>query len=140
MAHYAFINNQNIVVQVIVGRDEDDLENLPEGFDSWESYYSELHNMKCLRTSYNTHHNKHFYYDSEGQEQPTDTQEKALRGNYAGEGFTYDPVNDVFIRPKPFESWILNEEIWDWEAPVPYPDDNQYYEWSDKAQNWVLIP
>lgn len=140
MAHYCFLNSNNIVQQVIVGKDEDDLIDLPEEFDSWEDFYGDLHNMKCLRTSYNTYHNKHISYDSDGTPVETETPEKAFRGNYAGIGFTYDEENDVFIPPQPFNSWILNEEIWDWESPVPYPDDDQYYEWSEKAQNWVLIP
>lgn len=128
MAHYAFLNGNNIVELVIPGRDEDDLELLPKEFSTWEEYYSNLHNKKCLRTSYNTFGNQH------------QNDKTPFRGNYAGIGFTYDEVNDVFIAPQPFYSWILDTDTWLWNSPIPYPDDGLYYEWSEKAQNWVLIP
>lgn len=128
MAHYAFINGNNIVEMVIPGREEDDTENLPEEFSSWEEFYGNLHNKKCLRTSYNTFGNEHHDGGT------------AFRGNYAGKNFTYDEENDVFIAPQPFDSWVLNTDTWLWDAPVPYPDDGQYYEWSEKAVNWILIP
>ena len=128
MAHYVFLNGNNIVESVIPGRDEDDTENLPEGFSSWEEYYGDYHNKKCLRTSYNTFGNEHLDGGT------------AFRGNYAGKNFSYDEENDVFIAPQPYDSWVLDTDKWTWGAPVAYPDDGLYYEWSEKAVNWVLIP
>ena len=129
MAHYSFINENNIVVEVITGKDEDDLETLPEDFSSWEEYYETLRDgLTCKRTSYNTHLNEH----SEGG--------TAFRGNYAGIGFTYDPDNDVFYAEQPYPSWTLDESTWDWIPPVPYPDDDQRYVWNEDEEAWDLIP
>jgi len=90
MAHYAFINDHNIVTQVIVGRDEDDL---VEGVTSWEEYYGERHNQRCLRTSYNTRAGEHVLGGT------------PFRGNYAGVGYSYDETLDAFLPPKPHASW-----------------------------------
>lgn len=123
MAHYAFINENNTVTQVIVGRDEDDL---AEGVTSWETYYGERMGQRCLRTSYNTYGNKHL----EGG--------APFRGNYAGVGFTYDEENDVFVAPKPFPSWTLND-FYLWEAPVPYPTDGEEHVWNENRKEWELV-
>ena len=111
MAHYAFIDNNNIVTEVIVGIDE---EELIEGKDP-ETWYSEFRNQKCLRTSYNGN----------------------IRKNFAGIGFTYDETRDAFIAPKPFDSWILDEETCRWEAPVEKPEGNYY--WNEELGNWSEI-
>ena len=79
-----------------------------------------------LQTSYNTHGNQH----PEG---------RPLRGNYAGIGFSYDAQNDVFIAPKPFNSWVLNESNWLWEAPVAMPDDGKVYNWDEETTNWKEV-
>ena len=79
-----------------------------------------------LQTSYNTHGNQH----PEG---------RPLRGNYAGIGYTYDATNDVFIAPKLFNSWILNESTWLWEAPTPMPDDGKVYTWDEETTNWKEV-
>ena len=76
-----------------------------------------------LQTSYNTHGNQH----------PNGT---PLRGNYAGIGYTYDSVNDVFYAPQPYPSWTLNNTTWLWEAPVPYPQDDKKYTWDETITNW----
>jgi hypothetical protein len=90
MAHYAFINADGIVTEVIVGRDENDL---PEGISSWEDYYAtKRDNQVCKRTSYNT------YIDENGVSQHR-TGGTPFRGTYAGIGYTYDAVNDVFVAP-----------------------------------------
>ena len=120
MGHYAFLNDDNIVTEVITGNEED------QGTD-WEEYYGKIRNQICKRTSYNTLANEHLLGGD------------AFRGNYAGIGFTYDPINDVFIAPQPFESWILNETSWIWEAPVPYPDDDKFYNWDEENKEWDLI-
>jgi hypothetical protein len=78
-----------------------------------------------IQTSYNTYGNQH-------------PQNRPLRGNYAGVGYTYDAVNDVFYAPKPYPSWTLNESTWTWEAPVPMPTDDQLYKWDETTVNWVI--
>jgi hypothetical protein len=62
-----------------------------------------------------------------------------FRKNYAGIGYSYDRVRDAFIPPKPFESWILNEDTCLWDAPVDMPDDDQMYTWNEETSNWDLI-
>jgi hypothetical protein len=63
----------------------------------------------------------------------------SIRKNFAGIGFTYDKDRDAFISPKPFASWILNEDTCNWEAPVPYPSDSNEYTWNEETQSWKLI-
>lgn len=125
MAHYAFLDDNNIVVDVIVGKDENDL---PHGITSWETYYGELRGMRCLRTSVNTLAGKH----KNGK--------TPFRGNYAGIGFTYDEEKDVFIPPKPsYESFVLDEEEHVWMPPAPYPDDGLHYEWDEDSVTWIRV-
>jgi hypothetical protein len=112
MAHYAFINENNKVTEVIVGIDE---EELIEGLDP-ETWYSNFRGQTCKRTSYNGN----------------------IRKNYAGIGFTYDSELDAFIPPKPYLSWLLNEETCDWVAPVEYPEDGFTYVWNENQTNWEL--
>ena len=100
MAHYAFINEDNIVDQVIVGRDEDDV---VDGISDWETYYGNIHGKRCLRTSYNTLAGQHT------------TGGTPFRGNYAGIGYEYREDLDAFIPPMPSGEWILNEETYSWE-------------------------
>ena len=121
MAHYAFLNMQNIVTEVIVGKDETD------GPINWEIHYGNIREQVCKRTSYNTTGGVH----SEGG--------VAFRKNYAGIGFSYDEVRDAFIPPKPFDSWMLNETTCLWEAPVEYPTDGQRYRWNEELGTWDLI-
>jgi len=123
MAHYALINEHNIVTQVIVGRDENDL---PDGITSWEDYYGNFHGQTCVRTSYNTHGNQH----TDGG--------TPFRGNYAGIGFTYDPELDVFVSPQPFPSWVLDKATFLWTAPIPYPDDGKLYVWDENTLQWIV--
>lgn len=111
MAHYALLDENNIVTAVITGRDETETENGVY----WELYYGKQFGQKCLRTSY--HGN--------------------IRKQYAGIGYTYDFEAGVFISPQPFPSWILDEN-YDWIAPVPYPQDGQTYVWDETTQTWVL--
>ena len=127
MAHYAFLNDNNIVTEVITGVDEDQKDDLPEGFDSWEDWYADFRGQTCKRTSYNTIANEH---TGEGT---------AYRGNYAGIGYTYDSENDVFYAPKPYSKWVLNENTWTWEAPEESPDDGKEYIWNDNKGEWEEI-
>ena len=121
MAHYAFLNMQNIVTEVIVGKNETD------GPTNWEIHYSNFREQVCKRTSYNTKGGVH----SEGG--------VPFRKNYAGIGYTYDETRDAFIPPKPFDSWTLNENSCLWESPVAYPDDGQMYTWNEELGTWDLV-
>lgn len=128
MAHYAFLNMQNIVTEVIVGKDETD------GPTNWEMHYGNFREQVCKRTSYNTRGGVHY---TNGE--PSADQSQAFRKNYAGIGYTYDETRDAFIPPKPFDSWTLNEDSCLWEAPVAYPDDGQQYTWNEETTSWDLI-
>jgi hypothetical protein len=63
-----------------------------------------------------------------------------LRGNYAGIGYTYDKVNDVFYEPQPYLSWSLNHNTWTWQPPVPYPVDGKLYSWDESSLSWIALP
>jgi len=112
MAHYAFLDSDNIVTEVITGIDETEL---IEGLDP-ETWYGNFRGQVCKRTSYNGNYRK----------------------NYAGRGYTYDAERDAFIAPKPFDSWLLDEETCRWEAPVPYPTDGFTYYWNESDTDWEL--
>jgi len=110
MAHYAFLDENNVVVEVIVGIDETEL---IEG-KSPEEWYGEFRGMKCVRTSYNA----------------------KIRKVFAGQGSTYDSEKDVFYPYKPYPSWILDEEKWQWVAPVAPPENIHDYHWWEEGQSW----
>jgi hypothetical protein len=130
MAHYAQLDSENVVVNVFVGRDEDDL---AEGIDDWETYYAP-EGYTVRQTSYNTRGGVH-YTDGE----PSEDQRKALRFNYAGIGFTYDEDRDAFIPPKPYDSWVLDEATCLWVAPIEYPADGGVYTWDESEGDWVEV-
>ena len=123
MAHYAHINEQNIVDQVIVAEQDFINTGLVGDPNSW------------IQTSYNTRGGIHYQPDSND---PSEDQTKAFRKNFAGIGYFYDSNRDAFIPPKPFNTWILNEESCYWEAPVPFPNNGNSYEWDDETVSWVL--
>lgn len=132
MGHYAFINTNNIVTEVITGRDEDEAVG---GITDWEAYYAtQREGMRCLRTSYNTRGG--VYYNPETGK-PVKDQTKAFRLNYAGQGYTYDEKLDGFIPPKPYPSWKLNTKTGLWDAPVKMPTKGGPYTWDEDAQSWV---
>jgi len=112
MAHYAFLDANNAVTEVIVGVDETEL---IEGLDP-ETWYGNFRKQKCVRTSYNN----------------------SIRKQYAGIGFTYDADADVFIAPQPYSSWTLDENH-DWQPPTPYPADGKIYAWFEPNQQWIEI-
>ena len=120
MAHYAFLDENNIVTEVIVGKDEGE-----EGRD-WEQWYGEFRGQTCKRTSYNTIGGVH----TKGG--------IPFRKNYAGIGYTYDTQLDAFIPPKPFASWLLNENTAQWEAPVAMPTDGKMYSWDEDTVSWKV--
>jgi len=122
MAHYAFLDENNIVTEVIVGKDESNF--------SWEQQYSFIRGQLCKRTSYNTNAGIHKLGGT------------AFRKNFAGIGYTYDETRDAFIPPKPYNSWILNEDTCNWNAPVALPieelEENEYYFWNESIINWEI--
>jgi hypothetical protein len=130
MAHYAVLDDNNMVTDVITGRDEDDLDALPDGFASWEEYYSNVLGARCLRTSYNTQMGQHL----EGKE--------PFRLNYSSIGGYYDEELDGFIPAKPegLDSWVLNPEEGQWYPPFPPPDDGLAYNWDEVLQHWERRP
>ena len=119
MAHYAFLNMQNIVTEVITGKDETD------GPTNWEIHYGNIREQVCKRTSYNTKGGQHLDGGT------------AFRKNYAGIGYTYDYARDAFIPPKPFPSWTLNANTCLWDPPVEMPSDGKLYLWDEENQTWV---
>jgi len=109
MAHYAFLDENNIVTEVITGIDETEL---IEGLDT-ETWYGNFRGQTCKRTSYNNN----------------------IRKQYAGIGFTYDAYNDVFITPQPYLSWLLDADH-NWQAPTPRPEGMGWY-WNEAEQVWL---
>lgn len=123
MAHYALLDENNIVINVITGVDENiiqiDIDGAEIGgtTELWEIFYASrvwLNAKSCKRTSYNNN----------------------IRKNYAGIGYTYDADKDAFIAPKPYDSWLLNEDSCRWEAPIPMPTKGNWY-WDEELGNWV---
>ena len=117
---YVGLDNNNIVTEVIVGKNEGE-----ENID-WEVHYGNFRGQVCKRTSYNTSGGIH----KEGG--------TPFRKNYAGIGYSYDEQRDAFIAPKPYASFVLNEDTCLWEAPVPYPTDGERYLWNEEELEWVL--
>lgn len=110
MAHYAFLNENNIVTDVIVGIDETEL---IEGLDP-ETWYSAFKGQVCKRTSYNNR----------------------IRGTFAGIGYSYNEEEDIFISPQLYPSWLRNGSFW--EAPIPKPTDGTYL-WNEANLEWIEV-
>jgi len=121
MGHYAKITD-GIVQQVIVAEAE------------FFNTFVDSSPGEWIQTSYNTRGGVHYKPDSN---EPSEDQTKALRKNYAGIGFSYDRIRDAFIPPKPFASWVLNEETCLWNAPTPMPTDDKIYIWDEATTSWV---
>jgi hypothetical protein len=123
MAYYAFLDKNNIVTEVIPGKDEGE-----DGID-WEVWYGEFRGQTCKRTSYNTQHGIHKLDGT------------PFRKNYAGIGFKYDAERDAFITPQPWPSWTLNEETCQYDPPVPYPRDESrnVYVWNEEKVTWERL-
>ena len=119
MAHFAKIGKDNIVEQVEVVNNavlmKDGEENEQQGVE----FLQNLHGNRDLyiQTSYNNN----------------------FRKNYAGVGYTYDQTRDAFIPPKPFPSWVLNEDTCVWNAPTAMPDDGKMYDWDEDTTSWVIV-
>jgi hypothetical protein len=127
MAHFAKLDNLGVVVFVTVGRDEDNGKELELCARTGDTY---------RQTSYNTRGGVH--YDPATGE-PSADQSKAFRKNYAGIGYRYDIDRDAFIPPKPYPSWILNQNSCLWEPPVAMPDDGKLYSWDEATTSWVEL-
>ena len=128
MAHFALLDENNIVTFVTVGRDED---------NGKEAELNARTGQVYKQTSYNT---RGGIYYTPGTSEPDPDQSKAFRKNYAGIGYTYDSVIDGFIPPQPYPSWLLNTTTGLWEAPVPYPTDGKQYVWDEDVLSWVKAP
>jgi len=89
-----------------------------------------------VETSYNTRGGIYYLPNSNT---PDPDQSKALRANYAGVGFTYDSINNVFYAPQPYPSWIISAPTWEWQAPVPYPSTGGPYTWDEATQSWIAV-
>ena len=111
MAHYAFLDANNVVTEVITGVDETEL---IEGLNT-ETWYGNFRGQVCKRTSYNNN----------------------ICKQYAGIGYTYDADADVFVAPQPYPSWTLDNNH-DWQPPTPMPSDADYY-WDEDTQTWLLV-
>ena len=119
MSHFAEINSENIVTNVIVA-DQEFIDSGAVGdANNW------------IQTSYNTRGGVHYAPDSN-----TPDGGVALRKNYAGIGFTYDETKDAIIAPQPFASWTLDDDTCQWNAPVAYPDDDKMYMWDEDNTQW----
>jgi hypothetical protein len=127
MAHYAFLDENNTVTEVIVGKNENE-----DNID-WEVHYGNFRGQTCKQTSYNTQGGVHSLGGT------------PFRKNYAGIGYTYDSERDAFIPPKPYASWQLEETSCLWEAPVAYPTDvgteesPKQYTWNEDTASWTLV-
>ena len=112
MAHYAFLDENNIVTEVITGIEETEQ---IDGLDT-ETWYGQFRGQTCKRTSYN---NK-------------------IRGHYAAIGHKYDATLDIFVAPQPYPSWVMLPDGF-WTSPLPYPTDEKRYEWDESTENWVEV-
>ena len=124
MAHFAKINENNIVTQVVVVNDSDG-NNDTDGQNFLNNLFKTTHTWK--KTSYNTYGNTHRLGGT------------PYRKNFASVGFTYDSSRDAFIEPKPYNSWTLDETTCLWEPPVAYPTDGKSYEWDEDNRQWVEV-
>jgi hypothetical protein len=120
MAHFAQLDENNVITQVIVVHnnellDENGQESESQGIAFCKSLFGE--NTTWVQTSYN----------------------KTFRKNYAGVGYQYDSVRDAFISPQPYPSWVLDEDICQWQSPVAYPDDGKSYAWDEALVSWIEV-
>ena len=123
MAYYAFLDENNVVTEVITGIDENIIQTDTDGTqvggntEAWDTFYDIFRGQVCKRTSYNNN----------------------IRKNYASIGYTYDEAKDAFIPPKPYNSWVLNEDTCLWQAPTSYPTDGGNYKWSEDDLTWKEV-
>lgn len=128
MAHWAEIDENNIVIRVTVGDNND-----PAGDEGYQWLIDNLGGT-WIKTSFNTRNGKRV-----NPETNEITDEPGFRGNYAGVGYTYNADLDAFIPPKPFESWIIDQESFSWKSSVEYPNDGSQYIWDEETTSWKQI-
>ena len=128
MAHWAELDENNIVTRVLVGDNND-----PAGDEGYQWLLDNLGGT-WVKTSYNAVGGKR-----RNPETGEVTEEAGFRKNYAGIGYTFDAGRDAFIPPKPFNSWVLNEDTCLWDAPTPYPADGKMYRWDEDTTAWVEV-
>lgn len=142
MAHYAFLDENNIVTEVIVGVNENTIQYegskvIGGSTEAWEEFYGNLRSQACKRTSYNAKHGQ--VYDL-----VTDSfiDGASFRKNFAQPGYTYREDLDAFIKPQPYSSWTLDEAHGRWMPPVEYPDNMEPIKWiwNEETQGWDLNP
>ena len=118
MGNFALLNEDNVVVNIITGRNEDEV---VDGISDWEAHYSEVTGFTAVRTSFNSN----------------------FRNEYARIGGTYDPIKDRFVSEQPYPSWILDSKTGKWKAPVanPWTTDEEKTEWywDESVVSWVLV-
>jgi hypothetical protein len=117
MAHFAELDESNIVTQVIVIHNNELMDNGVESEAKGIAFCQSLFGGNWVQTSYNSN----------------------IRKNYAGIGYTYDATRDAFVPPKPFNSWVLDEDTCQWQAPIPYPQDENNYLWDEDTTSWVVL-
>jgi hypothetical protein len=117
MAHFAQLDNNQVIQVIVVHNNELLDENGIEQESKGQEFCANLLGGTWLQTSYNA----------------------SIRKNYAGLGFLYDSTRDAFIPPKPFDSWVLNEDTCNWQSPVTYPSDGKVYEWNESTASWVPV-
>tara|TARA_Y100000310_G_scaffold96207_1_gene93975 strand:- start:57 stop:443 length:387 start_codon:yes stop_codon:yes gene_type:complete len=128
MAHFVEVDSNNIVIRCLVVDDKDTQDSEGNEIESiGATYLSDGLGGTWKKTSYNTHAGIHKLGGT------------PYRKNYAGKGFTYDETRDAFIPPKPFPSWVLNEDTCLWDAPVAMPDDGNDYDWNEDTTSWDEI-
>lgn len=132
MSHWAEIDDNNIVVRVLVGDNND-----PNGDEGYQWFVENL-GGRWIKTSYNAIGGKR-----RNPETNEITDDLGFRKNYAGIGYTWDEARDAFIPPKPYNSWVLNEDSCQWETPIPMPTEpapeGKVYVWNESIINWELI-
>lgn len=120
MAHFAQLDDNNQVTQVIVVNNSDILDDSGQESEAVGIAFCQSligADMRWVQTSYNGR----------------------IRKNYAGAGYTYDEGRDAFIPPKPYSSWVLDEALCIWAPPVPWPEDDQLWRWDEDSLGWVLV-
>ncbi len=128
MAHWAELDENNVVTRVLVGDNND-----PAGDEGYQWLIDNLGGT-WVKTSYNAIGGKR-----RNPETGEITEDAGFRKNYAGIGYTYDSTRDAFLPPKPFNSWVLNEDTCLWDAPVAYPTDGKLYAWNEDTTSWDLV-
>jgi hypothetical protein len=122
MAHFAEIDENNLVLRVLVTDSND-----PNG-DEGHKWLVDNFGGIWIKTSYNTINGVHVLDGI------------PLRGNYAGPGMKYYQEEDAFMPPKPHDSWIIDTSTYKWKPPVEYPNDGENYKWDEESVSWLLLP